>query len=68
MVAPVLGECGSVDSGLALGGGLGWLSGKYGATSDSVLGAHLVAADGRKLKTDARTNEDLFWAIRGGLH
>ena len=65
-LAPVLGECGSVGSGLALGGGLGWLSGKYGATSDNVLGAHLVAADGRKLKTDASINEDLFWAIRGG--
>src|SRR6516165_1395178 len=25
-LAPVLGECGSVGSGLALGGGLGWLS------------------------------------------
>lgn len=26
----------------------------------------LITADGRTLKTDAVTNEDLFWAIRGG--
>jgi hypothetical protein len=64
-LAPVPGECGTVGSGLALGGGLGWLSGKYGATSDNVLGVHLIAADGRTLKTDASINEDLFWAIRG---
>ena len=62
----MLGEYGTVDAGLALGGGLGWLSGKYGVTSDSVLGARLITADGRTLKTDASTNEDLFWAIRGG--
>ncbi len=31
-LAPVLGQCGSVGAGLGLGGGLGWLSGRYGAT------------------------------------
>jgi hypothetical protein len=65
-LAPVLGECGSVGAGLALGGGLGYLSGKYGATCDTLLSAHVVTADGRTLKTDAATNQDLFWAIRGG--
>jgi FAD/FMN-containing dehydrogenase len=65
-LAPVLGECGSVGSGLALGGGLGWLAGKYGTTSDNLLSARLITADGRTLKTDTGANEDLFWAIRGG--
>lgn len=65
-LAPVLGECGSVGAGVTLGGGLGWLSGKYGAASDNVVGARLITANGRTMKTDARTNEDLFWAIRGG--
>lgn len=65
-LAPVLGQCGTVGAGLALGGGLGWLSGMYGATSDNVLGARLITADGRTLKTSAHAREDLFWAIRGG--
>jgi hypothetical protein len=65
-LAPVLGECGSVGAGLALGGGLGYLSGKYGATCDNLLSARVVTADGRILKANATTNQDLFWAIRGG--
>lgn len=65
-LAPVLGECGSVGAGLALGGGLGYLSGKYGATCDTLLSAGVVTADGRTLLADATTNQDLFWAIRGG--
>src|SRR5215472_13915511 len=65
-LAPVLGECGTVGAGLALGGGLGDLSGKYGATCDNLVAARVITADGRTLKTDAVTNEDLFWAIRGG--
>ena len=65
-LTPVLGECGTVGAGLALAGGFSWLSGQYGATSDNVLGARLITADGRTVKSDANTNEDLFWAIRGG--
>lgn len=65
-LAPVLGECGSVGAGLTLGGGLGWLSGKYGATCDNLISARVITADGRTMKTDASTNADLFWAIRGG--
>ncbi|MEO5589961.1 MAG: FAD-binding oxidoreductase [Gemmatimonadaceae bacterium] len=65
-LAPVLGECGSVGAGLALGGGLGWLSGKYGATCDNVLSARLITAGVDSVSTDAASNEDLYWAIRGG--
>lgn len=65
-LAPVMGECGSVGSGLVLGGGLGWLSGKYGATCDNLLHARIVTADLQALHTDTKVNGDLFWAIRGG--
>lgn len=65
-LAPVLGECPTVGAGLALGGGLGWLSGLHGATCDNLLAARLITADGRSLAVDATHNPDLFWAIRGG--
>lgn len=65
-LAPVLGQCGSVGSGLVLGGGLGWLSGKYGATCDNLLAARVITADRQTVAVDANTNQDLFWAIRGG--
>ena len=65
-LAPVLGQCPGVGaSGLILGGGLGWLSGLHGASSDNLLSARLVAADGRVLTADAEENPDLFWALRG---
>ena len=66
-LVPVLGQCPTVGiSGLTLGGGLGWLSGKYGATCDNLLSAELVTADGQSIVANATENPDLFWAIRGG--
>jgi FAD/FMN-containing dehydrogenase len=53
-------------SGLTLGGGLGWLVRKHGLALDNLLGAELILADGRLVTADARENNDLFWAIRGG--
>jgi len=53
-------------AGLTLGGGLGWLSRLAGLTSDNVVGAEVVTADGRVLHASAGENPDLFWAIRGG--
>jgi hypothetical protein len=52
--------------GLTLGGGLGWLMGKFGLSCDNVISADLVSADGEHLSVSASQNEDLFWAIRGG--
>jgi len=52
-------------SGLTLGGGLGILGRKHGLTSDSLLRAQLVLADGRIVECDGHHHEDLFWALRG---
>jgi hypothetical protein len=48
-----------------LGGGLGILGRKYGVTSDHLIGAEVVLADGRILRCDDHHQEDLFWALRG---
>ena len=53
-------------AGLTLGGGIGWLNGKYGLACDNVLSADVVTADGHLLTASAEENEDLFWGIRGG--
>ena len=52
-------------AGLTLGGGLGILGRKYGLTSDQLLGAQVVLADGRVVECDAHHDEELFWALRG---
>jgi FAD/FMN-containing dehydrogenase len=53
-------------AGLALGGGLGWLSRKHGMTVDNWVAADVVTADGNKVTATADDHADLFWAIRGG--
>lgn len=52
-------------SGLTLGGGYGWLAGKYGLACDNVIGAEVVTADGAILQCSTEQNADLFWALRG---
>ena len=53
-------------AGLTLGGGLGWLMGKHGATVDNLITAEIVTADGEFRRTNTMQNVDLFWALRGG--
>lgn len=52
--------------GLTLGGGIGHLTRKYGLTIDNLLSVDMVLADGSFITCDAHTNQDLFWAVRGG--
>lgn len=51
--------------GLTLGGGYGYLTGKYGLTIDNLLSAEIVLASGEVLTASKIEHADLFWAIRG---
>jgi FAD/FMN-containing dehydrogenase len=52
--------------GLALHGGLGFLTRKYGLTADNLVSADLVTADGKLITADAENHRDLLWALKGG--
>ncbi|MCB0213101.1 MAG: FAD-binding oxidoreductase [Anaerolineae bacterium] len=52
--------------GATLGGGIGWLMGKYGLIIDNVRGFEMVTAAGELLTVNAQENSDLFWGLRGG--
>ncbi|HEY2088030.1 MAG TPA: FAD-binding oxidoreductase [Mycobacterium sp.] len=53
-------------AGLILGGGLGWLMGRYGMAIDNLLATEVVLASGEVVTASDHDNPDLFWAIRGG--
>lgn len=66
LVTPVGTVSGTGIAGLTLGGGMGWLMGKYGLTLDNLLSVEIITAEGQLLHASATEHPDLFWAVRGG--
>ena len=52
--------------GYSIGGGISWLSRRFGLAANSVTAVELVTADGRFVRADTEHEADLFWAVRGG--
>ena len=66
MIVP-FGDSPSVGvGGITLGGGVGWLTRKFGMTIDSLLAVQIVTAAGEILRASPAEHPDLFWAVRGG--
>jgi FAD/FMN-containing dehydrogenase len=53
-------------AGLTLGGGFGYLTRRFGWTTDTLVSVDLVTAGGRLVRASERENSDLFWGLRGG--
>lgn len=53
-------------AGITLGGGYGWLGGKFGLACDNLISAEVVTAEAKVVTASADENPDLFWGLRGG--
>ena len=53
-------------AGLTLGGGFGYLTRRWGWTTDNVMGMDIVTADAHLVRATSEENPDLFWGLRGG--
>ena len=53
-------------AGFTLGGGKGWLQGKYGYACDNLISVELVTAEGKIVKASEDEHPELFWALHGG--
>ncbi|KAF1964656.1 FAD-binding domain-containing protein [Bimuria novae-zelandiae CBS 107.79] len=51
--------------GLTLGGGYGYLTGRYGLAIDNLLKVEIVLASGEQVVASETEYADLFWAMRG---
>lgn len=62
-----LGVCPTVGiAGLAMGGGFGYFTRIFGLASDNLVELQMIDAMGNLQIINNSTNDDLFWALRGG--
>ncbi|MDL5158306.1 FAD-binding oxidoreductase [Actinomycetospora termitidis] len=66
LAAPTGVMSGTGLGGLTLGGGLGWLGGRFGLACDNLLAAEVVTVDGDLRRVDGDHDPDLLWGLRGG--
>ena len=66
-LAPLAGSSRGVGvAGFHLGGGLSFISRKFGLAASAVRAIELVTADGGRVRATADSEPELFWALRGG--
>ncbi len=66
-LAPLAGSSPDVGvAGYTLGGGLSFLGRKYGLAAHTIVAADVVTADGRLVRAEDDSNDELLWALRGG--
>ncbi|GAB7357732.1 hypothetical protein MBLNU459_g0390t2 [Dothideomycetes sp. NU459] len=53
--------------GYILGGGMSWFANQVGWACDNVIEYEMVSANGTILYASEDENEDMFWALRGGM-
>ena len=66
-LAPLSGSSSGVGVvGYTLGGGMGHLARRHGFAADHVRSVELVTAGGAVTRVTAKSDPELFWAVRGG--